>query len=152
MEPIERIEVDYLLLADRAEMVNGKLYAMGAAWDRVGVADFTKPIPLSIATAVLVPWSATNRQHQLILTIRDADGVAADFRVEWNFAAGRPAFLNGETQRMMLAIPDASVVLPHPGNFVLAAAVDGEELKAVRFSAQPAQPPPGPPPPGVPPR
>lgn len=89
MEPIERIEVDYLLLADRAEMVNGKLYAMGTAWDRVGVADFTKPVPLSIAIAVLVPWSATNQQHQLILTIRDADGGAADFRVEWNFAAGR---------------------------------------------------------------
>jgi len=140
------IEVDFLLVADRAEVVNGKLYAMGAAWDRIGVADFSKPMPLSVAVGVLVPWTATNQPHAVALTLRDADGAPIDFRVEASFVTGRPPFLNGEVQRVLFAIPGASVVLPGPGNYVLAAAIDGVEMKVVRFSATAASPPAAPPP------
>ena len=143
------IEIDFLLVADRAEVINGKLYAMGAAWDRIGVADFSKPMPLSVAVGVLVPWTATNQPHAVALTLRDADGVAVDFRVDASFVTGRPPFLNGEVQRVLLAIPATSVVLPGPGNYVLAAAIDGTEMKVVRFSAT-AAPPAGPPPPTPP--
>jgi hypothetical protein len=147
LEPIEQVEVDFLVLADRAEIVNGKLYAMGAAWDRIGVADFGQPLSLSVAIGVLVPWNATNQQHTVTLTLRDADGAPVEFRIEASFVAGRPAFLNGETQRVLLAVPAANVLLPHPGNYVLAAAIDGREMKVVRFSATPAPPQPVPPPP-----
>jgi hypothetical protein len=140
VEPIDQVDVDFLLLADRAEAINGKLYAMGAAWDRIGVQDFAKPLTLSIALGVLVPWNATNQPHVVALTLRDADGVPVEFKVEASFVAGRPAFLNGETQRVLLAIPGANVVLPHPGNYVLVAAVDGVEKKLVRFSAAPGPP------------
>jgi hypothetical protein len=140
------IEVDFLILADRAEVVNGKLYTMGAAWDRIGVADFSKPTPLSVAVGVLVPWTATNQPHALALTLRDEDGLAVDFRVDANFVTGRPPFLSGEIQRVLLAIPAASVVLPGPGNYLLAAAIDGAEMKVARFSASAAQPPPPAPP------
>jgi hypothetical protein len=142
------MEIDFLLVADRAEVVNGKLYTMGAAWDRIGVADFSKAMPLSVAVGVLVPWTATNQPHTLTLTLRDADGVPVEFRVEANFVTGRPPFLNGEVQRVLLAIPTASVVLPGPGNYVLAAAVDGAEMKVVRFGATAAQQPAPPAPPG----
>ena len=147
MDVIQQVEIDFLLLADRAETVNGKLYAMGAAWDRIGVATFGQPISISVAIAVLVPWTATNQNHVVTLTIRDADGAPIDFRVEANFIAGRPAALVGETQRVLLAIPVANVVLPHPGAYVLAAAINGAEMKTVRFTAVPApqQPQPGPP-------
>ena len=30
-----RPEIDYLLVADRAEVVSGKLYLMGGSWDRI---------------------------------------------------------------------------------------------------------------------
>jgi hypothetical protein len=138
----ESVEVDFLLLADRAEVINGKLYAMGAAWDRLGIGDFSKPVPISVALGVLVPWSSTNQSHRVELTLRDADGSPVEFRVEADFVAGRPPILNGETQRVLLAIPGASVVLPRPGGYALAAAVDGVEMKVVRFTAvaNPAQP------------
>ena len=147
------IEVDFLMRADRAEVVNGKLYALGAAWDRIGVSDFAKPTPLSIAVGVLVPWTATNQPHVLTLSLRDADGQPIDFRIEANFVTGRPPFLNGEVQRVLLAIPATSVVLPGPGNYVLAAAIDGAEMKVTRFGASAAQPapPPAPPIPPAPP-
>jgi hypothetical protein len=145
------MEIDFLMVADRAEVINGKLYAMGAAWDRIGVADFSKPMPLSVAVGVLVPWTATNQPHAVTLTLRDADGAPLDFRVEANFVTGRPPFLTGEVQRVLLAIPGASVVLPGPGNYVLAAAIDGVEMKVVRFGATAAQPPAAAAPPPAPP-
>ena len=145
------IDVDFLLVADRAEVVNGKLYAMGAAWDRIGVADFTKPMPLSVAVGVLVPWTATNQPHAVALTLRDADGAPVEFRVEANFVTGRPPNLNGETQRVLLAVPTAGVLLPGPGNYVLAAAIDGAEMKVVRFGATAAAAPPTAAPPSPPP-
>jgi hypothetical protein len=131
----ERPEVDFLLLADRAEAINGKLYMLGGAWERIGVVDFNQPLVISVAMGVLVPWSATNQNHTLALEIRDADGKPIPFKVEATFVAGRPPFLTGETQRMLLAIPGASVMLPAAGSYVLAASIDGVEAKVVRFSA-----------------
>ena len=141
----ERPEVDFLLLADRAEAINGKLYMMGGAWERIGVVDFAQPLVISVALGILVPWSATNQNHTLALEIRDADGQPIPFKVEATFVAGRPPFLTGETQRMLLTIPGASVMLPGAGSYVLAASIDGAEAKVVRFSAVQAQQ--GPPPP-----
>ena len=135
MEANPRVEIDFLLLADRAEAINGKLYTLGAAWDRIGVNDFTKPLNISVALGVLVPWNATNQNHKVTLTLRDADGNLIDFRIDASFIAGRPAFLNGETQRVLLAVPAASVILPGPGTYALAASINDIDLKVVRFSA-----------------
>jgi hypothetical protein len=112
---------------------------MGAAWERIGVTDFNQPLSISFALGVLVPWNAADRPHTVVLTIHDADGQPLDFRVEANFAPGRPANLNGETQRVLLAVPAAGVRLPAPGDYVLSATVDGLDAKAVRFSAVQAQ-------------
>jgi hypothetical protein len=143
----ERLEVDFLLLADRAEAINGKLYMLGGAWERVGVNDFGQPLGISIALGVLVPWSQTNVSHAVVLTLRDADGRGLNFRIEASFVTGRPPFLSGETQRVLLAIPGASVLLPGPGDYLIVASLDGVEAKSVRFSAVQAQPPAAPPPP-----
>jgi hypothetical protein len=147
LNEFEQLTIDFLFLADRAEVVNGKLYAMGAAWERIGVTDFGQPLTISFALGVLVPWNATNRPHTVSLTIHDADGQLLDFRVEASFVTGRPPNLNGETQRVLLAVPSALVRLPGPGSYVLSAAVDGLEAKTVRFSAAQAaaQPPATPP-------
>ena len=146
----EQLSIDFLFLADRAEVVNGKLYAMGAAWERIGVTDFAQPLNISFALGVLVPWNATDRPHTVGLRIHDADGHELDFRVDANFSVGRPPGLNGETQRVLLAVPVAGVRLPGAGNFVLSASLDGIEARSVRFSA--VHTPPGQPvPPGQPP-
>jgi hypothetical protein len=136
----ERPEVDFLLLADRAEAINGKLYMLGGAWERIGVVDFSQPLSISVAIGILVPWSATNQNHTMALEIRDADGKPIPFKVEATFVTGRPPFLSGETQRMLMAIPSTSVTLPGPGSYVLAASIGGIEAKVVRFSAVQTQP------------
>ncbi|TAK20762.1 MAG: hypothetical protein EPO26_17215 [Chloroflexota bacterium] len=141
----DRLEVDFIVLADRAEAINGKLYMMGGAWDRLGVGDFRQPIMFSIALAVLVPWSMTNQSHKMAITMRDADGNPIDFRIEASFVTGRPPQLNGETQRVLLTMPAATVVLPGPGAFVVVVSINGQEMRSVRFAATRAVPNPAPP-------
>src|SRR5262249_54509042 len=51
-EPI----VEFFILADYAEAVNGKLYMMGGGWDQSFVKDFSQPVSFSFAIGIQVPW------------------------------------------------------------------------------------------------
>src|SRR4051812_8579026 len=110
---LNRVRIEFLLLADRAEAVNGKLYMMGGAWDRIFLPNLQQPHPLSLAIALCVPWNATNVQHQLTISIEDTDSQPVGFRAEMTFAAGRPPWLEqGDAQRVMLAVPMVPVNFP----------------------------------------
>jgi len=76
-----------LLLADHAEAINGKLYVMGGGWTVLYAAD--RPVNISIAAIVAVPWDETNRRHRVTLELLDAEGVAVE-------VGGQPVLLNGE--------------------------------------------------------
>ena len=88
---LEQVEIDFLLLADRAEVLNGKLYMMGGAWDRRHIRDIGAPVALTIVVGVLVPWNLTNEPHWLRIRIEDEDGTPAPPEVEATVNVGRPA-------------------------------------------------------------
>jgi len=129
-------EIDFFLLADRAEAVNGKLYLMGGAWDRVFVQDFKQPVTISFALGVLVPWNATNQQHAVQIAIEDIDRRRpVEFSLEAGFVAGRPAWASqGETQRVILAVPSIPVKFPEPGAYQAVAHIAGGRERRVGFS------------------
>jgi hypothetical protein len=121
--------VEFFFLADRAEAVNGKLYAMGGAWDRVGVTDFKQPVAMSLAVSVMVPWNATNAPHSIEITLEDLDrNQPIQFNVKAEFTQGRPAWARpGDAQRVILTVPALGVVLPGAGSYQAVAKVDGQE-------------------------
>src|SRR3990172_4325763 len=123
MNHSDKPTVDFLILADRAEAVNGKLYVMGGAWDRMYVPDFSQQQSISIATGILVPWNATNNNHSLAIRLetQDANELAA---LSLNFKAGRPPLLGqAESQRVVLAFQFA-IRLPGPGTYVVKALIN----------------------------
>ncbi|MBI2908310.1 MAG: hypothetical protein HYX92_11735 [Chloroflexi bacterium] len=135
MVATDQPSVDFLMLADRAEAINGKIYMMGGGWDRLYVPDFAQHQSISIATGILVPWNATNRTHSLALRVetQDATELAA---LGLNFNAGRPPLLGqGESQRVVLAF-QLSIRLPAPGTYVVKALVNDAESKRTVFHAQ----------------
>ena len=126
--------VDFLILADRAEAVNGKLYMMGGGWDRISVADFSQPQTLSLAMGILVPWNATNVNHNLAIRIetQDANELAA---IALSFNAGRPPNMRpAESQRLVLAF-HLALTLPAPGTYVVRALIGDRECQRVVFYA-----------------
>jgi hypothetical protein len=138
---LNEVSVDFLILADRAEAVNGKLYLMGGGWDRLAIADFAKPVTLSFAVGVLVPWNATNQEHQLDLTIEDFDGRPTGFHTGVRFTAGRsPSAIPGQSQRIMIAIPAVAHAFPAAGKYTLQATINQVVRKRVEFYIVPAPP------------
>ena len=87
---LERIEVDFLILADWAESINGKLYVQGGGWDRKLLPPEGQPISFAIAAGILVPWHLTNQPHKFSLSIETGDGTPIGQAIEGAFNMGRP--------------------------------------------------------------
>ena len=134
-DQIERVEIDFLILADRAESVNGKLYMMGGAWDRLHVADFEKPVALCIAIGVLVPWNYANEEHPLTLVVESEDGEQVVAPLQVNLNVGRPPeSIKGQAFRAILAVQGVWKI-PRPGTYVVSARVGEQESKRTRSHA-----------------
>jgi hypothetical protein len=58
-----------LMLADSAQVADGKLYILGGGWSITG-----PPAPSALALLVEVPWDQTNRRLEWSLELVDSDG------------------------------------------------------------------------------
>ena len=67
-----------LLLADFAQVADGKLTVVGGGWSVTG----PDPTPFAIAILVQVPWDQANVRHTLRLELLDADGNAVTMETE----------------------------------------------------------------------
>jgi hypothetical protein len=140
-------EIEYMLLADHAEAVNGKLNVMGAGWTDQWRAPRPPEaqIPIThfgIGVSVLVPWTETNRRHHLVLRIQDEDGRTEVGNVEADLEIGRPVGLpDGSDQRAVLAI-NADIQFPSGGGWRVIAQL-AEQTKTVSFRIHDELPPGG---------
>ncbi len=127
-------EIEFLILADQVEAVNGKLYMMGGGLEHIDVADFQSPIFLGLAVGISVPWQATNREHQVSVTVQNADAVRLA-ALDGQFNVGRPPSVEvGASQRTIIAakIP---VTLAAEGTYVVMGTVNGRPGPRVTFRA-----------------
>jgi hypothetical protein len=103
-----------MMLADAAQVAEGKLNVLGAGWNVTGPA----PTPFAIGIIIGVPWHHTNRQHQYRLELVDLDGnsivlegMDAPIVFEEEFEVGRPV---GMREGSYLAFPRAINFAPMP--------------------------------------
>jgi uncharacterized protein DUF6941 len=59
-----------MLLADAAQVAEGKLYIMGGGWEMCG----PEPTPMALAVKVEIPPSQVRRKHTWSITLVDANG------------------------------------------------------------------------------
>ncbi len=115
-------EIDYLLVADRAEVVNGKLYLMGAAWDRIQPPTFPHRMILGIALGVRIPFAHTDDQHTVAVEMQQDEQRLVGF--EAKLTTGRPPGMAGMDMLVPMAF-NIPVAIPAEGQVVLRASVDG---------------------------
>jgi hypothetical protein len=97
------IGVDFLILADAAQVQGDKLYLLGGGWSVIWAKDFPVQHQLAVASAILVPWMDTNQRHQFRIRLRAEDGANLG-DVSGEFEQGRPPGLPpGSTQRVLVA-------------------------------------------------
>lgn len=125
-----------MLLADYAQVADGKLTVVGGGWSLTG----PDPTPFGIAILVHVPWDQANRRHTLRLELVDADGqpVAAPggegeeeapivFLDDLEFEVGRPAGIKpGTPLELPLAVNSGPLPLEPGGRYEWRLSIDGE--------------------------
>ncbi len=99
------MEVEWLIIADAAQVVGGKLYLLGGGYDRVTLPkEPPAPHSMSVAVAFRVPWNDTNIKHDFELEILDGDGHQI-VNAKGQFEVGRaPGIAPGQDQRTQLAM------------------------------------------------
>ena len=88
-----------MLLADHAQVAEGKLNLIGGGWTMTG----PNPSPFALAMIFEVPWDRANERHEFVLELLDADGGPVTYAdpsqpggerrvaIEAAFEVGRPA-------------------------------------------------------------
>ena len=138
-----------MMLADHAQVAEGKLFIAGGGWTVTGPG----PVPFAIALYIEVPWDRTNTKHTFKLELLDADGEpvavetaegAQPILGQGEFEVGRPAGLKPGTP---VAIPLAfgfpsPPPIPPGGRYVWQLSIDGEtdEDWRLTFATRPDEP------------
>jgi hypothetical protein len=127
-----------MLLADAAQVSEGKLYILGGGWSVS-----RGPGPMAIAIKVEVPWDQANRPHSWVLELLSEDNEPVSFptpegsqtlRIEGNLEVGRPPALKPGTP---LDVPLALTIGPlplRPGRYLWRLTIDEETKEEWRLA------------------
>lgn len=149
------VQVD-AFLADSAEVVNNKIYALGAGWNTIFVRSFPAVHRrLAVAAVVHVPFTETNVPHRFELRLETEDGqpYPVGFRANdagqpeaipalgGEFTLGRPPQLvDGDEQVACFAFGVDGMRFVGPTKFNWIVTIDGEESTRLPMRVQHAQP------------
>jgi len=126
MELDNQIRVEWVILADHAEVVGGKLYLVGGGWDTIALAPGSeRDYLLSLAVSLRVPWNQTNERHDLRIVVEDQDGKELA-SLGGQFEVGRPAGIPaGHPQRFQMAVNHLSITFEAAGAYAVVVSVNG---------------------------
>lgn len=128
--------IEWLILADAAEVVGGKLYLMGGGWDRLTVNSQPAKKNLAVALALRVPWHETNRQHAFRIDMTDEDG-AQTVSVSGATEVGRPAGTPPGQPQLVQFVVNFDATFEKLGTYVITARVNDSQERSVRFNIVP---------------
>lgn len=136
------------ILCNAAEVQNNMLYLLGGGVDRALIppgAPQPYNVGVGIGLTLTVPWTQTNQEHRLTVTLIDADDQPVEvptgpetwepLRAEMHFNLGRPPHLQtGEEQTMSMAVNFPGLPIKSLGRYFFVVTVDGTEMKRLGYS------------------
>ena len=127
--------VDCFLLADAAQVADGKLYVLGGGWERLTVPQLPLSRALEVAVRVIVPWTETNRPLRFEVQLETEDGEPLlDPAPKPEITVGRPVHLReGSEQAVPFVLKIGGVQLKQPGRYVLTLRYDEEVVARTAF-------------------
>ncbi len=129
-----------MMLADYAQVSEGKLTIVGGGWSVTG----PMPVPFAIAVLFEVPWDRANIKHRFRLELIDADGSPVlvptdegdddELAIEGEFEAGRPPGMKpGTPLDVPIAINLPGPPIPPGGRYEWRLTVNGESEEGWRL-------------------
>jgi hypothetical protein len=137
---VEEIGLDGFL-ADSVSAVQGKLYALGAGWNRITVPMFpARHDRIAIGLLFRIPAGAPRRARRFELRVLGTSGEQVVLgsgaqgpieRVGGEFTAG-----GDEEQLVPIALNLNGLPLPRPGEYRVTISIDGEDVRELPFRVQ----------------
>jgi hypothetical protein len=133
------VEIEWLILADAAQVVGNKLYLMGGGWENIVV---NSPFPvdqrMGIALSISVPWNETNKKHIFEVEItsedQETEQIKSLLKMGGQFEVGRaPGIRQGQDQRVQMAV-DLTLHIEAPGVKTVIARIEGQEMRRLEFT------------------
>ncbi len=134
-------------LADSAETVGGKIYALGIGWNAIFAEKFPCIHPrMSLGIIISVPYTSTNQNHKLTVSLQTEDGARLPVqrqlspegdlvlldKIDVDFNMGRPPLLPaGDSQIISFSLTFDQMTFDRPGMYTWVAEVDGSEMTRV---------------------
>jgi hypothetical protein len=140
MNQAPRPAVEFLVLADRAEAVNGKLYMLGGGWDRINIADFRQPTAVSVAVGILVPQEYAERALDLRIYWTDLQGNALGPEIRGQVVVTKPEGTPEVMPLRAVVAVNALWGVVEPGVYRVRAQIDESEPAQMLFHVAAAQP------------
>jgi hypothetical protein len=120
------MQIQHIVLADYAEIVNGKLYLMGGGWNTFFAREVPVQMRIAVAVGVRIEWEETNRPIPVRVYVEDDDGKELA-RIEGTMQVGRPANLPGGSSQLSQMAVNLSLSAARYGNYrIRALAGEGE--------------------------
>jgi hypothetical protein len=135
------MDVEWIILADGAQVMGNKLYVLGGGWDVLRVnSEFPIQQQVSLAVSFSVPWDETNMKHNFEIAIMHEDDNREIAKVGGQFEVGRPAGIPvGSTQRSQMAVT-LPLAIQKPGTHVISTRLEGTEKRRTTFRVMGGKP------------
>ena len=127
------MQTEWVILADHAEVVNGKLYLMGGGWETLTLNNPDMTHSFGLAVAFSIPWNETNQPHNVEIMFTDDDSTETLAKVEATLEVGRPPGVpRGQSQLSQMAI-NMGMKFKKWGGHVVIVTIEGVEPKRFPF-------------------
>jgi len=144
------MEIEFLVIADAVETVNGKLYMLGGGWNQYRSPTYPGVLHIGIAVSILVSRQEGNEpsNYPIKFTLASKDvsvlpqtsGMAIDIQARF-IVPPRPKDMPADADQRVFVAVNGNFPLPKNGKYRVAAALDGQTPKEVEFDAIVASPP-----------
>ena len=138
------MDIDYLILAEHAEVTGSKLYLMGGGWDTMNVPDAPANVRITAVAGIRVEWDETNVSLPVVVRVDDDDAQEV-FRLDGQMNVGRPPQLLPGTSQLAQMTFVLQLQLKALGGYRVSLAVGPEDRqvrRSVPFRLVKAAPPP----------
>lgn len=107
------------MLCDAGHQVGGKLYLLGAGFDRLVLMGQPQLVRMALAMQVEVPWSADQQVVDLKVGVRDADGTPLEYNANLRLETRPVPDVPVGVPTMVAMLVPIEVTIPGAGRFVI---------------------------------
>jgi hypothetical protein len=135
-KPLTDFEALAFFTADHAAVESGKAYVSGGFWDQLNLPEYPAQVSISLVAVIRVPSRAYLEDHQISVSMIDADENALPLRIDGNIRVGAsPNLKPGDPTIVPMAFPLNGLTIEHAGDYWFVLSIDGKEIDRYRIRA-----------------